>query len=1597
MATTTMVKTGCITVAFALFSIFCKAQLRANFTAIPVSGCAPLVVTFLDQSTGSPTQWKWDLGNGTISFLQNPSVTYFNPGQYTVKLVIQNASGRDSIIKSQYITIYAQPTVNFAASIQTGCFPLPVQYTDMSLPGSGTIDLWQWDFGDGTSSSLPNPSHTYTAAGNYNVSLRVRNSSGCFRTLTRTQYIQINSGVIANFSNTPPSSCTAPVNINFQNLSTGGGALSYLWNFGDGNTSTLANPPHSYTAPGSYNVTLIATNAFGCRDTLIKNDAITIGIVQAGFTAPSTACLNTTIAFINTSTPVPSSVLWRFGDGTTSINLNPSKSYSAPGTYQVKLISNFGACLDSSDRSITILPKPATAFSAPNTASCSAPHTVNFNNTTSNGTNYRWNFGDGNSSTLANPVHTYTTIGTYSVTLISTNSNGCSDTLVKTDYIKVQVPQVNINDSVGGCAPFSWTFIATINSVDPVTTYEWDFGDGTTSFEINPTHQFANGIYDIKLKITTASGCIVTVIDSSGITAGIKPVANFSATPRTVCARYKVDFTDLSTGSVDRWLWYFGDGGTSTEPNPTHIYIDTGYFSVNLVVWNLGCSDTITFTDYIYIDPPIASFTADLICGNNLTINFTDHSMGADVWEWNFGDGTTTSSLQNPSHTYADSGTYAVTLRVINNRTGCDFTTTNDIAIYGIAVGFSASDTAICKRSTVQFDAAGSNPNIISYQWNFGDGSSDTARSVSHAYNVSGVYDVSLVITDDRGCRDTLSKSQYIRVNGPVSNITASIPGSCSLSAITFTDNSSSDGIHPIIKWVWDYGDGIIDTLSAGPFQHTYSSPGTYIVKLIVIDNNNCSDTSSRTNIINISALNADFLSPDTVACPNRPIRFNNTSTGPGLTYTWYFGDGTTSTLKDPIHLYSADGSYSIKLVVRDQSGCTDSVYKSSFVQITTPIANFSVSDSVGTCPPLVVDFTNSSSSYTSINWDFGDGTSAQTLNPSHFYSTPGTYMAKLTAYGPGGCTSIKQQSIVIRGPQGSFSYGGLNGCAPFTVNFVASTRDRVSFIWDFDDGTTVVTNDSLLTHTYTIPGIYIPKMILRDAGGCVVPIWGIDTIKVIGINASFDFNSLVICNAATVQFSNTSSTNDVIASYYWDFGNGTTSNLENPSQLFNTTGIYYPKLRVTTLAGCVDSVVSQAPLKIVSSPQASLVQSADGCTPLAVIFNGSLTVPDTSAMTWQWNFDNGETSYLQNPPAAIYNSWGNYNVNLLVTNSSGCKDTVVTSVTAFATPIINAGLDTIICIGRSVALTASGAPSLVWSPSTGLSCSNCANPVATPSIPTSYIVTGSTPLGCRNSDTVLVNLRLPFNITGSPKDSLCMGNSISISATGAATYVWSPATGLNNTIIANPVASPRSTITYRVIGTDDRKCFSDTTYVPIIVFPIPTVEAGVDRTINVGQTIELLPTLSEDVTNVLWTPTGSIFRSNYPAATVKPRETTTYKVEVSNAGGCIATDNLTVYVLCNGTNFFIPNTFSPNGDGSNDVFYPRGTGLFSIKTARVFNRWGEVVYEKNDFRPNDVSQGWDGSYKGQRLNPDVYVYIIEILCDNNILLPLKGNIALIR
>jgi gliding motility-associated-like protein len=320
------------------------------------------------------------------------------------------------------------------------------------------------------------------------------------------------------------------------------------------------------------------------------------------------------------------------------------------------------------------------------------------------------------------------------------------------------------------------------------------------------------------------------------------------------------------------------------------------------------------------------------------------------------------------------------------------------------------------------------------------------------------------------------------------------------------------------------------------------------------------------------------------------------------------------------------------------------------------------------------------------------------------------------------------------------------------------------------------------------------------------------------------------------------------------------------------------------------------------------------------------------------------------------------------------------------------------ICRGQSAQLNATGAFTYDWAPFTGLSCTTCPNPIASPVTTTQYVVTGYNGFGCAGRDTILITVPQPIDVIAGPDAVMCIGQTRQLNATGATTYVWSPATGLSATNIPNPVASPTFTTIYRVIGYDAHNCFQDTAYVTIGVGNYPTVNAGTDHTVATGTLVNLAPTVTNGpIALWTWSPSNDLSCANCPTPVATAKKDICYNVTATNFFGCSGSDSVCIKVFCESSQVFIPNAFTPDGDGINDILTVRAKGVKSIKSFRVFNRWGQLVFEKANFTPNIDSQGWDGKVKGIPAPPDVYVYTCEVVCENDIPYTYKGNVAIIK
>jgi len=1042
-------------------------SLVSDFTATPLSGGAPLTVTFTDQSTGTPTSWAWDFGDGTTSNEQNSTHIYSTPGTYTVNLTVTNIGGTNSTVKTGYITVSTiTPVANFTAAPTAGSAPLTVKFTDQSknVPAE-----WFWDFGDGTTSTEQNPTHTYTTIGAYTVKLTAANTAGN-NTNTKTGYITV-SGIGPVWK--AKSEWNVPYIDNW--------AAPYLADL-DGD--------------GDYDLMMGANNglAYGYENTGTKNNPVwttkTEWNVPDSLGSCSRPCLTdldgdgdydlligvykSINAYENTGT-VTSPVWTRKPawdvSGVTSYNYAPcSADLDGDGDYDL-LIGTFSGitygyentgtanspvwttetewntpdigsyavpCLDDldgdEDYDLLIGEKTGSIYGYENTGTATSPVWTKKSewdvsiigkyarpclaDLDSDGDNdlligvltgLTYGYENTVSSAVAKPDLTLTSVIPQSSIVVNTLCT-ISSTINNTGTENVDAfnATLSVNNTVVDTQPVSGIVSGSSTSVNFTWTPE-AVGDYNLTVTVDPENEIAESD-------ETNNALTVLVTASSGSTA---PVANFTADVTNGTAPLTVNFTDQSTGSPTSWLWDFGDGTNATDQNPLHIYSKVGNYTVNLTVANADGSDSEVKTEYILVSEPlpgapVANFTAIPTSGTApFTVNFTDQSSGTvSSYAWDFNnDGTVDSTEQSPSYTYAAVGSYTVNLTVTGPGGSDSEVKTGYIKVTGSSPGkpvaaFSASPASGKTPLTVAFtDTSTGTP--TKWKWSFGDGASSTIQNPKHKYSKAGKYTVTLTVANAKGS-NTATETDYIKViEKPVANFNSSITSGKAPLNVKFTDTSTGTAS----GWVWDFGDGS-KSFVQNP-THKYSKAGVYTVSLTV-KNAAGSNTETKTEHIKVTEKPAaNFTSSATSGKAPLNVKFTDTSTGTPATWKWTFGDGTSSTQQNPTHKYSKAGTYTVILTVKNAVG-SNIVTKTDYIKVTAkPVAEFSATPISGKAP-LTVAFTDTSTGLpTKWKWNFGDGASSTIQNPKHKYSKAGSYTVTLTATNAAGSSTTTKTDYV--------------------------------------------------------------------------------------------------------------------------------------------------------------------------------------------------------------------------------------------------------------------------------------------------------------------------------------------------------------------------------------------------------------------------------------------------------------------------------------------------------------------------------------------------------------------------------------------------------
>jgi PKD repeat protein len=1290
------------------------AQLPvANFTASITEGCAPLQVVFTNNSTNAES-YKWTFGDGNTSTIYNPSNIFVVQGNYEVKLVIENNSGvSDSFMLA--ITVHPKPTASFSSNVTSGC----INNNQITFNNtSGSANSFLWDFGDGNTSTITNPSHAYSLPGNYSIKLIATNNHGCTDIVEKINHITIYPNPDADFSANITYACSTSQAFMFTPIQTG---LNYLWDFGDGNTSTIQSPSHNYSTHGKYTVSLSVSDNNGCGDTVVKynyveireyipanivadqsigcppllvnfsvtnptfvtrydfgngnqgapsftyntpgsydvtviqidnkncahyttfNNFITVHTPpQISFTTNDTiGCIPYDVQFTNNTTNAIG-YNWNFGDFTPiNTDTNPQHTYYDDGSFDVTLeaISSDGCVSLYTQPSLIIVSTPVSGFSS-NVQNGCAPLTVNFTNQAINAVQYNWNFGDGTSDTAANPVKVYTQSGNYTVSLAIMSANGCADTIIYNNYIRVLNPYAGyIPPSVkSGCAPFTVSFTDNTSGNSNVT---WDFGDGTTSNATHPTHTYTTpGIYTVSLSVQTINGCSFNISNYQTIEV-TDAKADFSIN-YTSCPPYIASFTDSSVNAVS-WLWNFGDGNISVQQNPTHIYGGYGTYNVSLTITTAdGCTQTKMVVNAVVFEPLAANFSwVAMNSGFPMVVDFTANSTGAMSWLWDFGDGGT-STLENPTHTYQQAGQYSVTLTITNDN--CSITYLMSSTTFGGGAGGMdpgpgpgpPPETATgCAPFTAQFNDP--TTNSTNWLWNFGDGNTSTLQNPVHTYFNPGIYDITLIITKSSGAIDTIVMNDIITVSGPIAAFNVVSGTDCQATVASVTDQSVN-----AVQWNWDFGDGNISTQQHP--SHTYQSMlNNYSIGLTATDSSGCTDQMFQ----NINTGSSQPISANKYSlCKGGSVQFQSSLSGYSF-YIWDFGDGSISFTQQPLHVYSNHGNYQVSLTVYSGSGCTFTHYLPVNISVNGPIAEFTVNDPTSGCDLLDIQFENLSNNYTGSHWIFSDGSTSSLNNPNHTFS-PGVYDVTLIVESNGCKDSItKTNYITVGKPIADFSFVQNDICLPSTVSLTNLSTNIVAWEWDFGDATYSQAHNPV--HTYASPSTGYISLTVFDTLGCSHILFKSGVKFLAGSFTAVNTNG---CAPLTVNFS---SNLQNVASVLWLFGDGDTSTLLNPMHTYLNAGSYDVKLILKSAGGCTDTITEKA-LIGVNSPTAAFSHTiSSNCIPSVVNFtNNSL-----NAGSWYWDFGDGTYSSAENP-SKVYNTPGHYDVMLIATNIEGCKDTIV-------------------------------------------------------------------------------------------------------------------------------------------------------------------------------------------------------------------------------------------------------------------------------------------------------------------------------------------------
>ncbi len=1002
--------------------------------------------------------------------------------------------------------------------------------------------------------------------------------------------------------------------------------------------------------------------------------------------------------------------------------------------------------------------------------------------------------------------------------------------------------------------------------------------------------------------------------------------------------------------------------------------------------YNVGvCGETIS-----------SFFTPEVVCNDQLAVLFDNQSANADQFEWYFNDPlnpNATSTEDSPTYVYGDTGTYQIMLIAEPGNPCVDtFFQTVSVQRPSITAGIDvAYGTCINGQEILVTDLSVDEIGTVSsWEWilSLNNIPLDTIMEQNPVFQLtrSGLYRLRLTVVSSTGCVSSMEQTLNVTVVDEVieNEFLQLCPGS---------DVNLNNSFNPAYIYEWTPAASLDDATVPNP----RASPlETTIYRATVSDSTGVCTQDLEVTVFVPPPILLDRIN-DTITCETDITLTANSQQA--SQFIWSDDPDFDNIIGETENIVVTPfGSQTYHLLVRDSFGCA--LFDS--VQVTGNGINVEVDGLTLLCEGDIkwIEAENLDPADTiSYQWSPAEYIlqGATTNRPVTQLLDPGTYFLVVEMTNQFNCTLVDSVEIGILDTVPALSAFSYNQCSNFTIDFSNNNEFGPYFIWEFGDPTQPgeTSTEFEPSFTYSGPGDYLVKLYYNNLIPCADTLLLPITVTEPGINLGFTPQLISCTDSAIVEFVNTSTnTQGGILDYNWTFSNGDSSSDENPEIIFNAAATYTAQLIVTSDNGCADTLEQSFNIPLVEE---SITDSLWLCLGDTVFANPGFN-PD-----YQYSWSPANAVSDPNAPNPLIGPVENtiYNITVTSAEEASCTRTETLVVTVPPALILDASDDQQICGDTTVLTATTNQPAeFIWSltPNFTSPLSMDSTLSVRPSFLGTYFLRATDSAGCIQEDTIQVsNNAINASTVG---ESICRSDTVQLSVLNflpgiPLTYEWNPVASIIGSSTEDTVlVSPTNTTTYFVFMENQFGCTATRNATVTVIDNNQSVDITIDKdTLIAGQTLQLgaFPALPG---TYQWSGDTTLSALDIANPTARPMMDQTYSVVVTDENGCTATAAVRVTVVtpdCDLPYVFFPNSFSPNGDGENEVLQLYGVPIESAYWA-IYNRWGEKVFETND-----LNGSWDGRYKGELLAPDVFGYYLEVNCLGEGSLRTRGNVTLIR